>query len=68
MLTEKQGVIIEDSASWVMGVIKTQQRFLQFADLWTAYPYKLNGLTEEGLKALYEETIKAFVEVHTNEL
>jgi len=64
MITETQNTTIEDSASWILRVIDTQKRFMQFADLWIAYPYKINGLTKDGLKALYEETIKAFVQVH----
>ena len=63
-LTKRQNTIIQDSASWILRVTETQKRFMQFTDLWIAYPYKLNGLTKEGLKALYEETIKAFIEVH----
>jgi hypothetical protein len=48
---------LSESYDWIVKVLITQNRIISFEDLWTAYPFKTNGLTRYGLDLLYN-TIK----------
>jgi len=57
-MNTNQNEIINKSYDWVVNVITTQKRFLSIDDFYTAYPFKSNGLTKQGLEILINEIKK----------
>ena len=58
-MSEEQRAIFEQTYSWITEVSIQQKRLISFEDLWTAYPFKSNGLTKEGFLLVYSIIKKA---------
>lgn len=58
-MNDQQREIFETTYDWLTAVIIKQNRLISFQDLWTAYPFKSNGLTKEGLLMIYSIFKKA---------
>lgn len=65
-LTKEQEDVLSKSYDWLVAVVQKQKRWLSDEDLWTAYPFKKDGLSKHGLGVLIAKTKETLKELEDN--
>jgi hypothetical protein len=67
-LSTQQEEILSKSYDWATNVIVRQQRFLPLDVMWTAYPFKKDGFSKEGLSIMLTKMQDGLIEMGNVEI